>query len=38
MFVAQEQALRIKYITDYHIDKTAESPLWRLCDGEGARV
>ena len=27
MFAAQKQALRTKYITDYHIDKTAESPL-----------
>ena len=27
MFAAQEQALRTKYITDYHIEKTAEFPL-----------
>ena len=36
-FTAQEQALRTKYVK-FHIDKTSDSPLCRLCGEEGKTV
>ena len=32
--VAQEHAIRTNYVK-YHINKTSESPLWRLCGVKG---
>ena len=35
--VAQEQGIRTNYMK-YHIDKTSESPLYRLCGKNGESV
>ena len=37
IWAGQEQALRTNYVK-YHIDKTVESPLCRLCDEKGESV
>ena len=34
---AQEQAIRTNYIT-FNIDKTVESPLWRMCGEKGESI
>ena len=37
IFAAQEQALRTNYV-EFHVEKTVESPLCRMCNEKGESV